>query len=152
MPIVNAAGGFNTGRDATIVILMPRLLGGVQRVDLPNLTNFDCKQESTMLKVKPQATGLTLHANLPDGWTGSFDNERYGPALDDAFADQENAWLDGGVVLNGTMFTYLREPDGSTSTYQFSNVAYKLDNAGSYSSDKTVAQKVSFMATRRQRV
>lgn len=148
MPVINAAGSFNTGRDAHIIIRT----GSGRELNLPNLTNWDCKQESTMVSVKPQATGLRLHGNLPDGWTGSFDNERDGPELDDLFAQNESDWLDSGVIQNGTMFQYVAEPDGSRSTYQFDNVAYKLDNAGAYAADKTVAQKVSFAATRRRRV
>lgn len=148
MPITNPAGSFNTGRDATIVIIA----GDGTRLDLPNLTNWDCKQESTEVMVKPQATGLRLHGYLPDGWTGSFDNERNGPELDNLFARQELAWRAGGIIQNGTIFQYVAEPDGSTSTYQFINVAFKLDNAGAYAADKTVAQKVSWAATQRRAV
>lgn len=147
MPVTNTQGSFSTGRDARIVIIA----GSGRRVDLPNLTSWDAKQDATDVKVK-RMDGLRLHGMLPDGWSGTFDNERSGPALDDLFAEQEVLWLDGGVIQNGTIYQYVLEPNGSTSTYEFSNVAFKMDNAGSYAADKSVAQKVSWSASRRRKV
>ena len=47
---------------------------------------------------------------------------------------------------------YVTESDGSTSTYQFDNVVFKLVSAGQWKGDASVKQKLDFFATRRKRV
>ena len=42
--------------------------------------------------------------------------------------------------------------DGSTSTYQFDGVVFKLTNAGTWKGDQSVKQKLEFFATTRKRV
>jgi hypothetical protein len=44
------------------------------------------------------------------------------------------------------------EVDGSTSTYQYSGVVFKLASSGSWRGDASVKQKLEFFATQRQRV
>ena len=145
MPVTNQTGGFNTGRDLTLVLIA----GDGSQVDLTNITQWDTRQKATDVAVK-RLDGLRLHGMLPDGWEGTFTIERLNGTLDDLFAAQEVQWLDGGIIQNATMYQYVIELDSSTSTYEFTNVAMKLDNAGDYSADKTVAQKVSWAATRRR--
>jgi hypothetical protein len=52
----------------------------------------------------------------------------------------------------GTVYQYVTEVDGSTSTYQYSGVVFKLVNAGSWKGDASVKQKLEFFATKRQRI
>lgn len=147
MPVTNQTGSFSTGRDLTLVIVS----GSGLTVDLTNITQWDARQKATDAQVK-RLDGLRLHGMLPDGWEGSFTVERFNSALDDLFAAQEVLWLNVGIIQNATMFQYVLEADRSESRYQFENVAMKLDNAGDFTADKSVAQKVSWAATRRRRV
>ena len=146
MPINNAAGSFNVGRDCTLV-----LMGPFGRVDLPNVTGFEAKQESASVKVD-RLDGVQLSAELPKGWTGSFDLERGSSVVDDLFAQIENGWFTTGAYANSTIYQYISETDGSTSTYQFIDASLKFSDAGSWKGDASVKQKVDFMAGRRQRV
>ena len=146
MPINNVSGAFNVGRDCTLV-----LMGPFGRVDLPNVTGFDAKQETAAIKVD-RLDGVQLNAEVPKGWTGSFEMERGSSAVDDLIADIETGWMTNGSYANSTIYQYIKEADGSTSTYQFTDASLKLSDAGSWKGDASVKQRLDFMAGRRQRV
>jgi len=50
------------------------------------------------------------------------------------------------------MYQYVSESDGSTSTYQYDGVVFRLASAGSWKGDHSVRQKLEFFASRRRRV
>lgn len=150
--IQGTTGSFDTGKQCTLVLIGPGATpGATSRVDLPNITGFDCKQATVNVKVD-KLDGIQLNAELPKGWTGSFDLERGSSAVDDLFARIEDQWLAAGTYTAGTIYQYVDEADGSSSTYQFDNVALKLDEAGNWKSDQSVKQRISFMANRRRRI
>lgn len=146
MPVLNGSGRLSIGRDCTLVVIGP-----YGRIDLPNVMGFEAKQVTSNIKVD-RLDGVQLNAELPKGWEGSFENERGNSGLDDAFAEMETAWFEGGTVGVGTIYQYIMEADGSQTTYQFDNVSMKLDDAGSWKGDASVKQRVSFNANRRRRV
>jgi len=92
---------------------------------------------------------VQLGAELPKGWSGVFTLDRGSSAADDFIAAIEAAYLAGTAIGAGTLYQYVNEPDGSTSTYQFSGVVFKLTSAGAYRGDAPVAQKLSFYASSR---
>lgn len=147
MPIVQGQGQFNTGRDISIVLIG----GNGARVDMPNVMSFQSAQETASVKVD-RLDGIQLPAELPKGWTGSIDLDRGSAAVDDFFASGEAAWQDQGVYQNATMFTYIKEADGSTTTYQYDTVALKLTDAGQWKGDAPTPQKITFTSNRRRRV
>src|SRR3954467_15304539 len=53
-------------------------------------------------------------------------------------------------VLQGTMYQYVTETDGSTSTYQYDGVIFRFSNAGTWKGDSSVKQKLEFFAVRRR--
>jgi hypothetical protein len=93
-----------------------------------------------------------MGAELPKGWEGSFEVERGTSAVDDFIAAAEQIFLSQGSLPAGTVYQYVTEVDGSTSTYQYSGVVFKLVNAGTWKGDASVKQKLEFFATQRQRV
>ena len=146
MPISNGANSFSVGRDCTLILQTQ--LG---RVQLDNVTGFQCAQTTAQVKVD-RLDGEQLHADLPKGWNGSFDLERGNSTVEDFFASAEAAWHTGGVYTVATIYQQIIEPNGSASTYQFDNASLKFDNAGTWSGDKSTKQKISFMANRRRRL
>jgi hypothetical protein len=72
--------------------------------------------------------------------------------VDDFIAQIEAAYLAGQSVNAGTLYQYVSEPDGSTSTYQFSGVVFKLTSAGAYRGDAPVTQQLEFYASSRTSV
>jgi hypothetical protein len=144
MPITNTQGTFSVGRDCTVV-----LIGPFGRVDIQNVTGFDAKQETVALK-SDRLDGVQMNAELPKGWTGSLECDRGDPTLDQLFAAIEAAWMNGGSYQVATMFQYIQENGGGTSTFAYDNVALKLTDAGNWRPDAVVKQTISFVANRRR--
>ena len=71
---------------------------------------------------------------------------------DDFIARGEQLFNNGGAVPTGTLYQYVAEPDGSTSTYQFDAAVFKLAQAGSWRGDQSVKQRLEFFAATRRRV
>lgn len=146
MPITNGTGAFSVGRDCQVV-----LIGPFGRVDIPNVTHFDCKQETASIKVD-RLDGVQMRAELPKGWTFRLESERGSSALDDLFAQIEETWYNAGIVTVSTLFQYITEPGGSQTTFAFDNVSLKFDNPGDWKSDASVKSSLSGSANRRRRV
>lgn len=142
MPI----NSFSIGRDCQLVVMGPQ-----GRVDLSYVTGFESRQLTQAVRVD-QLDGTQLGAELPKGWEGSFELERGTSAADDFIASAEQAYFTTGNVPAGTLYQYVAEVDGSTSTYQYSGVVFKLANAGVWKGDGSVKQKLEFFASQRQRV
>jgi hypothetical protein len=104
-------------------------MGPFGRVDLAHVVGFESRL-----------------ANQPPGtWEGTFALERGGNAADDFIARVEVAYSGGGTVPAGTLYQYVAEPDGSTSTYQYDGAIFRLRNVGAL-------QRVEFHAQRRRRI
>jgi hypothetical protein len=137
---------FSIGKDCQVVVLGP-----FGRVDLEHVTGFESRQITASVRVD-RMDGTMLGAELPKGWDGSFDIERGSSAVDDLLAQIEQTYLAGGSVAPGTLYQYVDEVDGSTSTYQYNSVVFKLTSSGLYKGDASVKQKLEFYATSRSRV
>ena len=93
-----------------------------------------------------------MGAELPRGWEGSFEVERGTSSVDDFVAMIEGAFFSQGSLPAGTIYQYITEVDGSTSTFQYSGVVFKLTSSGAWRGDASVKQKLEFFATQRQRL
>jgi hypothetical protein len=141
-----ALTNFSVGRDTQLVVLGP-----AGRVDLTYVTAFEAHQLTHSVRVD-RLDGTQMGAELPKGWEGTFEIERGDSAVDDFTAAAETAFYNGGVVPAGTMYQYVAETDGSTSTYLYDGVTFKLASAGQWKGDSGVRQKLEFFATRRMRI
>jgi hypothetical protein len=142
MPI----NSFSIGRDCQLVVMGP-----FGRVDLTYVTGFESRQVTQSVRLD-RLDGVPMGAELPRGWEGSFEVERGTSAVDDFIAATEAAFFNQGSLPAGTVYQYIAEVDGSTSTYQYSGVVFKLANSGSWRGDASVRQKLEFYATQRQRL
>jgi hypothetical protein len=93
-----------------------------------------------------------MATELPKGWEGSFEVERGSSAVDDFIAAAEVAYRTSGSLPYGQVYQYVNEPDGSTSTYQYTGVVFRLVNAGIWRGDGAVKQKLEFFAAARVRL
>ena len=130
MPI----NSFSIGRDCQLVVMGPQ-----GRVDLTYVTGFESRQMTQSVRLD-RLDGVQMGAELPRGWT------------DDFIAAAEQIFLTQGSLPAGTVYQYVTEVDGSTSTYEYSGVVFKLVNAGTWRGDASVKQKLEFFATQRQRI
>jgi hypothetical protein len=134
---------FSVGNDCQLVVMGP-----FGRVDLKHVTGFEAHQITQSIRVD-RLDGLQLGAELPKGWSGTFTLDRGSSAADDFVAAIEQAYFSGQAIAAGTLYQYVNEPDGSTSTYQFGGAVFKLTSAGAYRGDAPVAQRLDFYASNR---
>jgi hypothetical protein len=137
---------FSIGRDTQLVVMGPS-----GRVDLTHVTGFESRQLTHSVRVS-RLDGTQLGAELPRGWEGSFEIERGTSEVDDFMAAAEQLYHNGGPVPSGTMYQYVTEVDGSTSTYQYNDVVFRLASAGAWKGDSSVKQKLDFFSAGRQRI
>lgn len=147
MAVQNTQGAFSVGRDCTLV-LIDQAFGQIQ---LDNVTGFSCRQVTAPIKVD-RLDGVQLHGEIPKGWTGSFELERANAVMDSFFAQKEESWFSSGMLTTATLYQYVSEVDGSTTTMQFDNVALRFAEAGQWHGDRSVALHVQFTANRRRRL
>jgi hypothetical protein len=137
---------FSIGRDTQLV-----LIGPTGRIDLTHVTSFDSRQITQSVRVD-RLDGTHLGTELPKGWEGSFELERGSSTVDDFIAAAEQQYFNGSNPPPSTMYQYVTETNGSTSTYQYDSVTFKLSNAGIWRGDSSVRQKLEFFAVRRRRI
>ena len=147
MPVGSGSRGFTVGRDGSIVLIHALAPGG--RLDLPLRTSFDVKPSFTKLAVKVW-DGTRLHADLPDGWTGSISAERSNADVDLFCFALEAAFFNNIAIPFGFVYQYVNETNGTVTTFQFDLVTFAVTDPGAYSADRTVTQKIDFMANRRR--
>lgn len=126
-------------------------MGPYGRVDLTYVTGFQSQQLTTSVRVD-RIDGTHMGAELPKGWEGQFDLERGSSDAEDFIAKLESAYYAGTMPASGTMYQYITESDGSTSTYQFDGVVFRLSQAGTWRGDASVKQAMTFFAATRTRL
>ena len=137
---------FSVGRDTQLVVIAP-----TGRIDLTHVTSFESRQVTHSVRVD-RLDGTHMGTELPKGWEGSFELERGNSTVDDFIAASEQQYFNGSNVSLSTMYQYVTETDGSTSTYQYDNVVFRLSNAGTWKGDRSVNQKLEFFGIRRRRI
>ena len=137
---------FSVGRDTQLVVMTPS-----GRVDLTYVTSFESRQLTKSVRVN-RMDGTQLGTELPRGWEGAFELDRGNSAVDDFIALAEQQYYNDGRTLVGTMYQYITEPDGSTSTYQYDMVSFRLSSSGTWRGDSSVKQKLEFFSATRKRV
>src|ERR1700679_4317143 len=137
---------FSVGRDTQLVVI-----GQSGQITLNHVTAF-CSHQVTQLVRVNRLDGNQMGMELPKGWEGSFELERGDSVVKDFIATMEQVYYNGSMSGISSMYQYVSEVDGSTSTYQYDSVVFRLSNAGSWRGDAAVKQKLEFYATRRIRV
>jgi hypothetical protein len=137
---------FSVGRDTQLVVIGPS-----GQITLNHVTAFDSHQVTQSVRVN-RLDGNQMGMELPKGWEGAFELERGDSVLEDFIANVEQGYFNGSMNTLGSMYQYVSEVDGSTSTYQYDSVVFHLSNAGQWRGDAAVKQKLEFFASRRTRI
>ena len=137
---------FSIGRNTRVVF---RWNGSA--VTLPDVVSFTSRQgtvpiRSTPLNKQPETF------EVPNGWTGTVQCQRTNANLDNLVADIEASFWSAGTVTNGDLYQYITEPDGSTTTWHYTNVSIVLNAGGSWSNDTMVMQSFTFNASQKVKV
>jgi hypothetical protein len=141
-----AISAFSVGRDTQLIVIGP-----AGRIDLVHVVGFDSHQVTKSLRVN-RLDGNQIGIELPKGWEGGFELERGDSVVEDFIASMEQDYYNGIMDKPSSMYQYVSEVDGSTSTYQFDTVVFRLTNAGQWRGDSAVKQKLEFFASRRIRI
>ena len=137
---------FSLGRDSQLVVIT-----STGQITLSYVTGFESRQVTQSIRID-RLDGTQMAAELPKGWEGSFDLERGSSVVDDFIASTEASYYSGGQLPTSTLYQYVAEANGSTSTYQYDGAVFKLSSAGAWRGDATVKQKLEFYAATRTRV
>ena len=137
---------FSVGRDTQLVVIGPS-----GTINLAHVTAFDSRQVTHSIRIN-RLDGNQIGMELPKGWEGSFELERGDSVVEDFIAATEQNYFNGFMSTISSMYQYVSEVDGSTSTYQFDAVVFRLTNAGLWKGDAAVKQKLEFFASRRRRI
>lgn len=143
------ATSFTYGRNTQVVLVHPLAPGGT--VTIPNVTRFHCRAVYDTVKMT-RLDGLSLHQDIPKEWSGEIDADRGSAALDALVAKIEQQWKTLGTITWGTLYQYVSELNGSTSTYQFQNCSIAYEDGGDWRGNSLVQQKIKFTASQRVQV
>jgi hypothetical protein len=136
--------GFSVGRDVSTVLI----LADGSSLPLEKVTGFNAKPDTSTQKVKG-LDGTIINLRWHEGWSGSFMIERRSALIDQYFAQVEADYHAGQDEKPATLQQTIQEPDGTISQYRFTEVLLTYDDAGDWAADKTVSQKIGFVAHRR---
>ena len=137
---------FSVGRDTQLVVVGPS-----GTISLAHVTAFESRQVTQSVRVN-RLDGSQMGMELPKGWEGSFELERGDSVVEDFIAAAEQSYYNGSMSTASTMYQYVSEVDGSTSTYQYDSIVFRLTNAGLWKGDAAVKQKLEFFGSRRRRI
>ncbi len=142
---MSATGVFTVGRDGNLVLSV----SGYGNITPPLGTMF--KSAPVYKKVRSEPLNSPpIEAELPDGWNWDMEADRSNRAVDDLVSAAEAGFWNGGTLPTCSVTQYVKENDGSISTYAFASGSLKIDT-GSFDGDKVVKQKISgFSPTRRK--
>jgi hypothetical protein len=138
--------GYTVGRDISLNIIGPK-----GPLNFNQITGFQSKPDTTDQKIKG-LDGVTRHIRFPDGHSGSFEIERQDSTLDDYWNDVESGYYAGINEQPVTITETIQEVNGTISQYRFLQVLLTVDDSGSFAGDKSVKQKLKFVAARRVKV
>lgn len=134
---------FDIGKQASINVISNGAI-----VSTAQVTEFMAKQETDTLKSRPLNSPPV--EKYPDaGWTFSFNMDRLGPTWDNFFAQKEDNYWNNVPDLQLQVNQTILEKDGSISQFRFDVTDVKFDEAGSFTQDGIVKQKVAGFASRR---
>lgn len=115
------------------------------------LESFQSKPDAPTIK-KVDINGKPRHAILPQGWSGTATMQRGSAALDSYWAAFERNYRLGGDQVDVTITQTIKDPDGTTSQWQYVDCAVVLEDAGTYSGTDIVMQSISFQCAAKQQL
>ncbi|MDE1990735.1 MAG: hypothetical protein KGI82_09735 [Betaproteobacteria bacterium] len=142
---------FNVGRDVSAVAITAT----GQRLDLTGLTKFTVKDNIEKVK-RDRVNTVPLMRALPDGHDITFDIDRMN-GTNDAFISsvEQGYWAGGypnGTTGGGTLYVYINETDGSTSTYLGTNAVFWMEDRLSAEQKSAVTQTMMGFCSTYQKV
>jgi hypothetical protein len=146
--ITTNAGSGNIGRD--LIIGVTSNDGTTYTINQIVSVNY---RAVTLDITKTLLNASTILADLPRFWEGTIEFVRGDSQVDQATWAVENAWLTQGPAdfTLGSMVISITSPSGAgLATLTFTDVSFRLEDAGTWKADDVTIGKLSFRAGRRQ--
>jgi hypothetical protein len=143
-------GNFSVGRDVQAVAIAPN----GTRIDLTGLTDFSYHPMYKKPRSEP-LNGPPIERYIPDGHQLKFTIDRTNSNNERLVSQIEQGWWalgssDPGTWAAGTVYIYITETSGSTTTMQFSGVSLGMTQGGDYKTDTPIKQTIEGFAQRMQ--
>ncbi|GAJ29197.1 hypothetical protein [Acidomonas methanolica] len=139
------ANPYSIGRNCRVT-----LLWNGSRVDMRDVTSFQASQVTRAQRADP-LNSVPVVFNTPGGWRGSFGVVRADATLDSLVAAVEAAFWNGGILGSGTIYQYISEPDGSQTTWEYTNVTMTLET-DRWAAEEMMHYTVQFFASTRVKI
>ena len=91
-------------------------------------------------------------AIVPDGYSGSMTVVRTGSQMEKLQIQLSNNFNNGVAILPGYLTKIVTDPDGSVSKFQYTGVAFFMNDIGDVSREKTVTQTIEWKAGDKQQL
>lgn len=138
-----AVNGMSVGKDYQLTFYDPNT-GGL--VDFGDIQRFRAEGKHHDIKSMPYNDD-PLYGYIPDGYSGSFECTRKNPKLERLQIALNQAFSSGQNILAGYITESVHEADGTTTRYQYTKAVFKITEICDVSREKTVPQRVDFMAS-----
>jgi hypothetical protein len=141
---------FNVGSDgSSVVISITDAAGNVVSAEWTIETAFDSRQRTAQLE-SIAINGVPVFRDLEEGWEGTLGFDRGSSFLDDFIAAKEAARYDGQSPPSISIYQTISDPNGgSPSAYQFLGVTVREEDAGRYTGNAKVEQRLAWRASYR---
>jgi hypothetical protein len=141
-----AINGLNVGIDVRLTFTSEAGLIAIPSTRIKMFTSTQKKyaRESACID------GVTRHVNIEAGWAGSFEIEKLDASVDSFFTAQEELYYAGQNIGTYGITQTITNPDRSKAIYQFTGVVFTLSDAGNWTPDNYVTQKVEWAASKRK--
>ena len=138
-----SGGQFTLGPNNSVAIFQ----GGAElNIGLITTVSWMSKVEIEKKKINLMS-GYTFILPFIQNWTGELTIQRTSNVLDSVWYNLFEAPVKaGGAYPSVNLLQTIRETDGSVSRYTFQGAAIFYDDAGSFSNEEGVTQKISFSA------
>lgn len=140
-----STGNQSLGKDVRVVIMTT---SGPLNIPAAAIMKFDSKP-TTGDEKRIGLDGNVRNNVTHEGWTGSFEIDRFDSTLDDYWAQAEAAYYGGTALPWGTIQETITNPDLSISQFTYTRVVLKITDMGTREGNKTIKMKLDFVASRR---
>ena len=142
---MSGQNSFNVGRDGSQLTIIDSIAG---KVTFNGMIEFGAKPRTKELESEG-INGVTTFRNLPNGHEGDFSFDRQDSSIEAYFATLEANFYAGLPPPTAIITQTINELSGSVSQYQYTGVALKLSDAGTWKGLDKVSQKVAFRASKK---
>ena len=142
------SNGMNTGVDYSFIFYDSTSGGLLEINDVQDVKVMAQKHDLKNMRYN----GPPKYGFVPDGFRIDMTITRTSSVLEDTMVAFEQAFNNGEIIKPGYLNETIKNPDGSTSKYQYTDCVLFLTDHGDVSREKPVSMKLEGMASQKVRL